>query len=189
MDTDVRKVVLHVEEVRVSGGVRLEQPLRISAAAAVVANPHAGRFVADLGDLADRYCETLGSLLSTTALDALAGPVEAYGKGALVGMAGEVEHGSAIIHNLRFGDYVRRASDGSALLPSAEKRGAAGAPIDLALKHKDDHSVRSHHQTFEVRVADAPADDEIVIWVALATGGRPHARLPEFASELRSHPV
>jgi len=187
MDTDVRKQVLYVEDVHSSAGVPLEQPLRLAAAGAVVRNPHAGRFVADLGEIADAYCESLGSLLSVAALEALGGPVEAYGKGALVGMAGEVEHGSAIIHNLRFGDFVRRASDATSLLPAAEKRGAPGAAIDLAIKHKHDHSVRSHHQTLEVRIADAPADDEIVIWVVLASGGRPHARLPEFGTELQSH--
>lgn len=187
MDTDVRKVVVHVEEVRSSGGVPLDEPLRISAAAAVVGNPHAGEYAADLAGLADAYCEPLGAMLSTAALDALGGTVEAYGKGALVGIAGEVEHGSAIIHNLRFGNFVRSASKGTSLLPSAEKRGAPGASLDLAIKHKDDHSRRSHHQTLEVRIADAPAPDEIVVWVVLAAGGRPHARLPEFGSELRSH--
>ncbi len=97
-----------------------------------------------------------------------------------------MEHGSAIIHNLRFGNKVRDAISGTALLPAAEKRGAAGAPLDIAVKHKDDHSVRSHHQTFEVRIPDAPRPDEIVVWVALAASGRPHARLGAFGSELAS---
>ena len=149
----------------------------LAAAGAVVENPLAGCFVEELEAVVEAYCEPLGRLLTARALRALDGAdVEGYG--------GEVEHGSAIIHNLRFGNLVRGQVGGSALLPSAEKRGPAGATIDLALKHKDDYTVRSHHQTFEVRVPDAPRDDEIVVWVALASSGRPLARLPTFGSEL-----
>jgi hypothetical protein len=150
----------------------------------VVANPHAGHFVEDLRPLIDMYCESLGHLLAERGLGALDREVEAYGKGALVGLDGEVEHGSAILHNLRFGNPVRDAVGGTSLLPSAEKCGGPGASLDLALKHKTDHRVRSHHLTFEVRVPDAPRAAEIVVWVAFATAGRPQARLPEFGSEL-----
>lgn len=156
------------------------------AVGAVVENPCAGRFVENLEPLVDRFCEPLGTLLIERALPLLGGPAEGVGKGALVGLDGDVEHGSAIIHNLRFGNRVRDAIAGTALLPAAEKRGAAGAPLDLAVKHKDDHTVRSHHQTFEVRIPDAPRADEIVVWVALAAGGRPHARLGAFGSELET---
>jgi len=180
----LRKLYVIVEEVRSESGRPVEPPTLLAAAGAVVANPLAGRFVEDLAAVADAYCEPLGRLLAERALAALGADVEGYGKGALVGLGGEVEHGSAIIHNLRFGNLVREPVAGSSLLPSAEKRGPAGAAIDLALKHKDDHTVRSHHQTFEVRIPDAPRDDEIVVWVALASSGRPLARLPVFGSEL-----
>jgi hypothetical protein len=180
----VRKVVTVVEDVHVEGGRPVDPPARMVAAGAVLANPFAGRFVEDLEPLVDEYCEPVGELLTARALELLGAPAEGVGKGALVGLDGDVEHGSAIIHNLRFGNRVRDAIAGTALLPAAEKRGPAGAPLDLALKHKDDHTVRSHHQTFEVRVPDAPRADEIVIWVALAAGGRPHARLAAFGSEL-----
>jgi hypothetical protein len=180
----LRKVVTIVEDVHEEGGREVDPPVRIAAAGAVVANPFAGRYEQDLEPLIDRYCEPLGSLLTERALELLGADVEGYGKGALVGLDGEIEHGSAIIHNLRFGNRVRDPVDGTSLLPAAEKRGAAGAPIDIAIKHKHDHSVRSHHQTFEVRIPDAPRDDEIVIWVALATSGRPQSRLGAFGSEL-----
>jgi hypothetical protein len=181
----LRKVCAIVEEVWSELGRSVEPPTRVAAVGAVVANPLAGRFVQDLSGLGDAYCKPLGRLLTERALEVLAAEhVEAYGKGALVGLAGEVEHGSAIIHNLRFGNLVREPVEGSSLLPSAEKVGAAGATLDLALKHKADHTVRSHHQTFEVRVPDAPRGDEIVVWVALAASGRPQARLPAFGSEL-----
>jgi hypothetical protein len=180
----IRKSLVLIEEIGASNGIPLERPLRTVAAAAVVPNTCAGRYVDDLSPLAERYCEPLGGLLANMAVDALGAPAEAYGKGALVGLGGEVEHGSAIIHNLTFGNQVRRLVEGEALLPSAEKRGAAGSSLDLALKHTVDPTRRSHHQTLEVRIPDAPAYDEIVIWVTLASGGRPHARLPEFGSEL-----
>jgi len=180
----LRKVVSVVEDVHEEGGRAVDPPVRVAAAGAVVANPFAGRYVEDLEPLIEEYCEPLGTLLTERALELLGAEAEGYGKGALVGLDGEIEHGSAIIHNLRFGDRVRDPVEGSSLLPSAEKRGAAGAPIDLAVKHKHDHKVRSHHQTFEVRIPDAPRPDEIVIWVVLATSGRPLSRLGEFGSEL-----
>jgi hypothetical protein len=181
----LRKLCLVVEEVRSVSGRPVEPPTRIAAAGAVVSNPLAGGFVEDLTSLMDAYCDPLGRLLIAHALSGLGSEAtEAFGKGALVGLAGEVEHGSAIIHNLRFGNHVREGVGGTSLLPSAEKCGPAGAPLDLALKHIEDHSVRSHHATFEVRIPDAPRDDEIVIWVALASSGRPLARLPAFGSEL-----
>lgn len=182
----LRKVVAVVEDVTSEGGKPVDPPTRMVAVGAVVENPFAGRFVEDLEPLIDRYCEPLGALLTERALAALGTRAEGVGKGALVGLDGDVEHGSAIIHNLRFGNKVRDAIEGTALLPAAEKRGAAGSPLDVAIKDKDDHTVRSHHQTFEVRIPDAPRADEIVVWVALASGGRPHARLGAFGSELES---
>ena len=185
MDTNgIRKLVTVVEDVHVEGGKEVEPPTRIGAAAAVIANPLAGRYVEDLEPLIDEYCEPLGELLTGRALEALGAPAEGYGKGALVGLDGDVEHGSAIIHNLRFGNKVRDPVSGTTLLPAAEKRAAAGATLDLAIKHITDQTVRSHHQTFEVRIPDAPRADEIVIWVVLAAAGRPHARLGAFGSEL-----
>jgi hypothetical protein len=182
----VRKVVTLVEDVHVEGGRSVTPPTRMVAVGAVVTNPLAGDFVEDLSPLIDAYCEPLGALLTGRALDLLAAPAQGFGKGALVGLDGDVEHGSAIIHNLRFGNHVRDAVGGSALLPAAEKRGAAGATLDLAVKHIDDQTVRSHHQTLEVRIGDAPRADEIVVWVVLARSGRPHARLPAFGSELET---
>ncbi len=180
----VRKIVTIVEDVHVEGGRAVEPSTRIAAAAAVIANPLAGEYVDDLEPLIDVYCEPLGELLTARALELLGAPAEGYGKGALVGLDGDVEHGSAIIHNLRFGNKVRDPVAGTTLLPAAEKRAAAGATLDLAIKHITDQTVRSHHQTFEVRIADAPRADEIVIWVVLAASGRPHARLGAFGSEL-----
>jgi hypothetical protein len=180
----LRKVVTIVEDVVREGGEPVDPPTRMVAAAAVIANPFAGRFVDDLQPLIDAYCEPLGEILARRTLELLGAPADGVGKGALVGIDGDIEHGSAIIHNLRFGNKVRDAISGTALLVAAEKRGPAGATIDLPLKHKDDHTVRSHHQTLEVRIPDAPRADEIVVWIALGSSGRPHARLGAFGSEL-----
>jgi Amino acid synthesis len=174
----IRKLVTYTEDFVREGGREQTPPVRLAAAMAVIANPYAGRWVEDLGVLANRFGPPLGELLGARAIELLDGaPVEAYGKGALVGERGDIEHGSAIIHTLRFGDPFRERADGTALLPSAEKRGACGAPLDLALKHKHDTSIRSHHWTFEVRVPDAPHADEILIVCAVASGGRPNARI------------
>jgi hypothetical protein len=179
----VRKLTVVEEEIRLEGGRPVKRPHRMVAAAAVVANPLAGRVVDDLTPLIDEYCDQLGALLAGMVVTRLAEPVEAYGKGALVGTAGEVEHGSAIIHNLRFGNAYRKLiPDAETLLPSVEKRGLPGTPFDVPLKHVTDASIRSHHQTVELRVADAPQADEIVIVLAGATSGRPQERLPAFGT-------
>jgi hypothetical protein len=127
-------------------------------------------------------------LLAERAYAALAhAEVESYGKGAIVGLDGELEHGSGILHNLAFGNPVRNAMGASSLLPSTEKRAAAGATLDVPLKHVEDHTVRSHHLTFELRIGDAPRPDEMVIAIACSSGGRPHARLADFGSEVAEH--
>ena len=94
---------------------------------------------------------------------------------------------SGILHNLAFGNPVRSAMHATSLLPATEKRAAAGATLDVPLKHIHDHKVRSHHLTLELRVTDAPRPDEMVIAVAAATGGRPFARLQDFSAEVAAH--
>jgi hypothetical protein len=179
----VRKLVVVEEEIRLEGGRPAKRPYRMVAAAAVVTNPCAGRYVDDLTPLIDEYCVELGELLAGMVVTRLPEGVEAYGKGAVVGTAGEVEHGSAIIHNLRFGNaYRKQIPDSVTLLPSVEKRAAPGATFDVPLKHVTEAATRSHHQTIELRVADAPQADEIVVVLAGATSGRPQERLAAFGT-------
>lgn len=188
MEGRIRKIVSLYEELLIEGGREVEPPVRLAGAAAVIENPYAGRYVEDLSPLFDHYCTRLGVLLAERALDVLGGgQVEAYGKGALVGLDGEIEHASGIIHNLGFGNPVRQAMSASSLLPSTEKRAAAGATLDVPLKHVEDHKVRSHHLTLEVRVGDAPRPDELVIAIACSSSGRPHARLADFGTEVAAH--
>jgi hypothetical protein len=179
----IRKTVELVEEVHVEGTRAVDPPTRVAVVMAVISNPLAGQWADDLNPLIDAYSDGLGPLLGKRCAEILGQPAEAFGKGALVGLDGEIEHGSAIIHNLRFGDPIRKAAgNATSLLPSAEKRGPAGSTIDIAMKHIHDVTIRSHHQTFEVGIPDAPRTDEIVIAVAMASAGRPQARLAPFAA-------
>lgn len=190
MRARIRKVVTVSEQVLVEGGRDVLPPLRLVGAAAVIENHFAGRYVEDLEPLLGCYCPLLGPLLAERVVAELGGEaVESYGKAGIVGLDGELEHVAGILHNLRFGDPIRSAMDATSLLPSTEKRAAAGATLDIPLKHVHDHKVRSHHLTLELRVGDAPGPNEMVIAIAAATGGRPHARLAAFGSEVGSDAI
>ena len=180
----VRKIVTLVEEIHLEGGRPVAPAARIAVVAAVVRNPWAGQgFVDDLGPGIDANASDLGELLTPQVLDALGAPAEAFGKAAIVGLDGEIEHGSALIHTLKFGDHFRKAANATTLLPAVEKRGPAGVLFDIPLKHITDATIRSHHQTVEVRIADAPHADEIVVALAAAAQGRPQQRLAPLSTE------
>lgn len=180
----IRKIVTVFEETHSEGGRRLDTPARVAVVAAVIENPWAGQgFVQDLAPGIEATASDLGALLAPLVLDALGAPVEAYGKAAIVGLDGEIEHGSALIHTLKFGDHFRQAANATTLLPAVEKRSPAGTVFDIPLKHITDATIRSHHQTIEVRITDAPHPNEIVIGLAAAAQGRPQQRLAPLSSE------
>ena len=181
---NVRKIVTVVEEIHEEGGRPVTPPARVAVVAAVIENPWAGEgFVEDLAPGIDANASGLGALLAPAVLEALGETAEAYGKAALVGLDGEVEHASALIHTLKFGDHFRNAANATTLLPAVEKRGPAGVTFDIPLKHITDATIRSHHQTVEVRVADAPHPGEIVVALAAAAQGRPQQRLAALSTE------
>lgn len=181
---NIRKIVTYVEEIRGEGGRPVDPAARVAVVSAVIDNPWAGQgFVQDLGPGIDATASDLGALLAPEVLQALDAPAEAYGKAAIIGLDGEVEHGSALIHTLKFGDHFRKAANATTLLPAVEKRGAAGTVFDIPLKHITDATIRSHHQTIEVRIADAPHSGEIVIALAAASQGRPQQRLADLSTE------
>lgn len=181
---DIRKIVTIVDEVHAEGGRAVEPAARVAVVAAVIANPWAGQgFVEDLAPGIDAHASDLGALLAPAVVEALGAPAEAYGKAAVVGIDGEVEHGSALIHTLKFGDHFRNAVAGTTLLPAVEKRGPAGVLFDIPLKHVTDATIRSHHQSFEVRIPDAPHPGEIVVALAAAAQGRPQQRLASLSTE------
>jgi hypothetical protein len=190
LEPRIRKIVIVAEELLSEGGREVQPPLKLAGAAAVIENHYAGRYVEDVQPLLDCYCPLLGRLLADRVVAQLGGAdIESYGKAGIVGLDGELEHVAGILHNLRFGNPVRAAVGATSLLPSTEKRAAAGATLDVPLKHVHDHKVRSHHLTLELRVGDAPRADEMVIAIAAASAGRPHARLAAFGTEIGSSAV
>lgn len=181
---NVRKISTIVDDVHQEGGRPVDPPARVAVVAAVIENPWRGRgFVEDLQEGIESTASDVGALLAPRVVEALGAPVEAYGKAAIVGLDGETEHGSALIHTLKFGDHFRRATSATTLLPAVEKRGPAGVVFDIPLKHITDATIRSHHQTFEVRLPDAPHAGEIVIALAAAAQGRPQERLASLSTE------
>ena len=175
----IRKVVVVVEEVRADGQKSLEKPIKKCSASAVIKNPFAGRYVEDLSELTD-VGEYLGGFLAQKAVEAMGiAPAEAesYGKGAIIGVDGELEHGAAILHP-KLGKPMRDAvNGGKAIIPSAKKLGGPGTPLDVPVHFKDAAFVRSHYDAMEVRMHDAPKADEIVVSVVVTSGGRPHPRI------------
>jgi Amino acid synthesis len=176
VDYDVRKWVGTVEEIEHEGGPRNGAPLRKAVCAAVLRNPLAGGFTEDLTPLVAPSAE-LGAELGRRAADLLGAPAEGYGKGAIAGAAGEQEHAVACI-TTPFGDALREAIGGGvAWIPSATKTAPPGETLDIPLAFKDALYVRSHYDAVALRVPDGPRADEIVVAVALSSGGRVHARL------------
>jgi hypothetical protein len=179
MAADIRKLIVIVDETRKEMGQPVVPPARRALAIAVIANPYAGRYVEKLDELID-IGEELGGLLGEQCVRALGikpGEAESYGKAAIVGEAGELEHAAAILHP-KLGAPLRRAVEkGAALVPSAKKMGGPGTAIDVPLGHKDAAYVRSHFDAIEARVADAPRANEIVVAVAVTASGRPLARV------------
>jgi Amino acid synthesis len=179
MKARIRKIVTIVDETLSEQGRDVSPPVRRAACVAVIANPFAGTYQEDLTDLID-IGEELGGLLAERAVAALGiagAAVESYGKAAAVGENGELEHAAAILHP-KLGAPLRKVlGKGAALIPSSKKRGSLGVVLDIPLGHKDAAFVRSHFDGMEVRVNDAPRANEIMVAVAVTTGGRPLPRV------------
>ena len=179
MAANIRKLIVAVEETRVEMGRAVSPPARRALAIAVIANPYAGRYAETLDELI-AIGEELGALLRERCVQALGiapGQAQSYGKAAIVGEAGELEHAAALLHP-KLGAPLRRAVEkGAALVPSAKKRGGLGSAIDVPLGHKDAAFVRSHFDAMEARISDAPRASEIVVAVVVTDSGRPLARI------------
>ncbi len=176
---EVRKYVTIVEETVMEGGKKVEPPTRKAAAIAVIKNPFAGKYVENLDELVE-VGVALGEKLTKMAVEALKIPpqkAESYGKAAIVGVDGELEHAAAILHP-KLGTPMREAvGGGKAIIPSAKKMGGPGTEIDVPLHYKDAAFVRSHFDAMSVRVPDAPRPDEIVVVIVVTDSGRPHPRI------------
>ncbi len=187
MKPEIRKIVSFEEETLIEGFKAADRPWRMFAVAAVVKNPWAGRFVEDLKPEIQAYGPVLGALL-TERIVALAGggdAIEAYGKAAVAGLDGEIEHASGLIHTLRFGNYFREAVGAKSYLSFTNTRGPANAPIMVPLMDKNDVGRRSHYLTVQFSIPDAPRADEIVVVLGGATSGRPHHRIGDRYQDLK----
>jgi hypothetical protein len=182
MDNDrpqIRKTYVIVEETQADGKVRLEAPTRKAAAAAVFKNPFAGKYQEDLS-LLYQWSAELGEMLTEKAVSALGiepGEVQSYGKGAITGAKGELEHCAALMHPSLGKPMRANVGGGKALIASAKKLGFPGVSIDVPLGHKDAAFVRSHFDAMEVRFPDAPRGNELILIVVVTDSGRPLPRV------------
>jgi hypothetical protein len=195
MTVDIRRIVTVTEDLATELGRPVLEPVRKAAVAAVIPNPWAGRgLVAELDDEVTRIAPVLAHELTSRLLGALGGAarVEAFGKAAIVGLGGEIEHAGALIHTPFFGNLVREIAEGTSIIVFSDDRLEAGSPITVPMWHKVQAATRSHYQTVSVRIPDAPRPDEIVVIAAGSTGGRPNARIGDRTSDpvvtLADHP-
>lgn len=181
METGLRKIATFVEETFVEGGKAAERPITTVIVAAVLRNPWAGQgFVDNLRPEILRLAPVLGTEMTRRLVAVMpAERVEAYGKAATVGVNGEIEHGSALIHTLRFGNMFREAVSGTAFLSFTNTRVGPGALLSVPMIHKSETGKRSHFLTATFQIADAPGPDEILIAIGASDGGRAHPRIAD----------
>lgn len=187
MSFEIRKIATFRETTYIEGGKTGDKPVTMVGVAAVVTNPWSGRgFVEDLSPEIRSGCSELGELIVKHILDEIGSEqIEAYGKAAVVGAEGEIEHASAIIHTLRFGNHYRDAVGAKSYLSFTNKRGAPGSSIQIPMMHKDDEGFRSHYITLEMRIEDAPRANEIVVALGASDGGRLHPRIGNRYQDLK----
>ena len=192
MPAEIRKTLLHVEKTLIEGNKVAKKPLILIAAVAVIKNPWVdlkkpNQFVDDLKpgilDVAPGLGEMLTSIIIKEAGSGDA--VEGYGKSAIVGLKGEIEHASGIIHTLRFGNFYREAVRAKSYLSFCNTRGGANSPILIPLMDKNDAGRRSHYLTIQLSIPDAPNDDEIIVALGASIGGRPHHRIGDRYQDLK----
>ena len=179
MDLKLRKFAKFVDKTFIEGGKKAKEPVLLVSVAAVIENPWAGKgFVEDLKPEILDLAPQLGDLLVPELTKEIGSgeKILAYGKAAMVGLNGEIEHASAFIHTLRFGNKFRDAVGGTSYLSFTNTRGPAGSKISIPMMHKTDSGLRPYYLTHEFTIHDAPFDNEIVIAIGGASSGRAHAR-------------
>lgn len=179
MSAKIRKIAVNIEETHLEMGKEISPATRKAVAVAVIENPFAGIYQEDLGELMEIGAE-LGALLGKRCVDALGitpERAESYGKSAMVGENGELEHAAAILHPKLGAPLRKEVEKGAALVPSSKKMGSPGQVLDVPLGHKDAAYVRSHFDGIEVQLNDAPRANEIMVAVAVTDSGRPLPRV------------
>ena len=185
MTARIRKIAVNIEETHQEMGKRITPMTRKAVAVAVIENPFAGQYVEDLSQLMEIGSE-LGALLGRRCVEALGispSEAESYGKSAMVGENGELEHAAAILHPKLGAPLRNEVEKGAALVPSSKKMGGPGQVLDVPLGHKDAAYVRSHFDGIEVRLNDAPKSNEILVAVAVTDSGRPLPRVGGLTAE------
>lgn len=178
MPANIRRTITHTQKTLEEGGKAVDTPTLLVAALAIIENPWFGQgHVENLREHIRDICPNLGATLTEMILDVTGDDLEGYGKASVVGIGGEIEHGSALTHTLFFGNQYRDAVKAKSYLAFTNTRGGAGCPIMIPLMDKDDGGRRSHYQTINLNVPDAPAPDEIVIALGASVGGHPHHRI------------
>ena len=179
MNLNLRKFTKFVDKTYIEGGKKAKEPVLLVSVAAVIKNPwHGKSFVKNLKPAILDLAPKLGDILVPELIKEIGSgkKILAYGKAAVVGLAGEIEHASAFIHTLRFGNKFRDAVGGTSYLSFTNTRGPAGCKISVPMMHKTDSGLRPYYLTHEFTIHDAPCDDEIVIAIGGSPGGRAHAR-------------
>ena len=179
MDLKLRKFSKFVDKTFIEGGKVAKEPVLLVSVAAVIKNPWSEKgFVEDLKPIILDLAPKLGDALVTELIKEIGSPekILAYGKAGVVGLKGEIEHASAFIHTLRFGNKFREAVGGTSYLSFTNTRGSAGCKISIPMMHKTDSGLRPYYLTHEFTIHDAPCEDEIVIAIGGSSSGRAHAR-------------
>ncbi len=187
MTPDIRKIVTYAEDVLVEGFKAADPPWRMVAVAAVLTNPWAGRYVEDLKPEIQAFGPVMGEMLTDRICD-LCGDgdaIEAFGKAGVVGLDGEIEHASGLIHTLRFGNFFRQAVGAKSYLAFTNIRGGANTSIQIPQMDNNDVGRRSHYLTINFAIPDAPRADEVVVALGAATSGRPHHRIGDRYQDLK----
>jgi len=179
MELNLRKLTKFVDKTFIEGGKKAKEPVLLVSVAAVIKNPWAGKeFIEDLKPAILELAPKLGDILVPELIKEIGSgeKILAYGKAAVVGLAGEIEHASAFIHTLRFGNKFRDAVKGTSYLSFTNTRGPAGCKVSIPMMHKTDGGLRPYYLTHEFSIQDAPCDDEIIVAIGGSPGGRAHAR-------------
>lgn len=184
---ELRKLVRFQETIFIEGGKAAPKPWIQSAVAAIVRNPWTGKFVENLRPDILRMSPELGKIMTWELMDLCGGgeKVEAFGKAAIVGVNGEIEHGSALIHTLHFGNIFRKAVNAKSYLSFTNTRGGPNTPLAIPMMDKNEPGRRYHYLTVQFSVTDAPRADEIVLAIAVANSGRPHQRIGDRFQDLK----
>lgn len=185
MSIGLRRLIEYRQMTYEEGGKAVSEPTLLCAAIAIISNPWFGRgFVEDLSPEIQSHCPELGALLTRTLLSLSGGKIEGVGKASIVGMGGEIEHAQALTHSLWFGNQLRDAINAKTYLVFSNTRGTAACPLTIPLMDKDDGGRRSHYQTIQTSISDAPAEDEIIIALGGSLGGHPHHRIGDRYADL-----